>query len=64
MTDQPATRKQQHDQAVDELRECRALIMRIQQGAAERNFKVPFEVSVGLGMAITLLDSAIEKLRD
>ena len=62
MTDQPATREQQHDQAVDELRECRALIKRIQLGAAEGNYKVPFEVGVGLRMAVRLLDSATEKL--
>ncbi len=64
MTDQPATKEEQYDQAVNELLECRAIITRIQLGAAERNYKVPFEASVGLSMAARLLDSAIEKLRD
>ena len=56
--------KQLHDEAVCKLDEARALIKLIQEGEADRNCQLPFEVSAAIRMSAKLLNSAIPNIRD
>ncbi len=56
--------ERRHNAAVCELDEARALIKLIQEGKADRNCQLPFEVSAAIRMCAKLLDSAIRIIRD
>ncbi len=63
-TDSRTDDERQHNAAVCKLDEARALIKLIQEGKADRNCQLPFEVSAAIRTCAKLLDSAIPNLRD
>ena len=58
------TDDERHNAAVCKLDEARALIKLVQEGKADRNCQLPFEVSAAIRMCAKLLDSAIPTIRD
>ncbi len=63
-TDSRTDDERRHSEAACELDEARALIKLIQEGEADRNCQLPFEVHAAIRMCAKLLDSAIPNIRD